>query len=52
MLQGYTSLGGILNTRPNPRLKKADSDMSNGADQYLPAYELTDDADERLGRGV
>ena len=41
--QGYTSLGGIHNTRPNPRLK-------NGENSFLPAYELTDDDDERLGR--
>lgn len=42
--QGYTSLGGINNTVPNPYLKKDD--------KYLPAYMLYDDADERerLGR--
>lgn len=50
--EGYTSLGGMLNTQPNPRLKKtADGDAAEG-NEYLPAYELTDDDDERLGRNV
>jgi len=40
----------MLNTHPNPRLKKANSDDSAKPDEYLPAYELTDDDDERLGR--
>lgn len=42
--KGYTSLGGIENTIPNPYLKNGDS--------FLPAYMLVDDADERerLGR--
>lgn len=41
---GYTSLGGIDNTVPNPYLKRDD--------KYLPAYMLYDQADERerLGR--
>lgn len=42
---GYTSLGGIKNTTPNPYLRV------DGA-QYLPAYMLKENADERerLGR--
>ncbi|CAI5757275.1 unnamed protein product [Candida verbasci] len=42
---GYTSLGGINRTKPNPDLK-----LENG--DYLPAYMLKDHADEkeRLGR--
>lgn len=42
----------MLNTHPNPRLKKGadgDGDVAKGG-EYLPAYELTDDDDERLGR--
>ncbi|POS84354.1 hypothetical protein EPUL_004038 [Erysiphe pulchra] len=42
--QGYTSLGGITDTHPNPALKIDDTDI------YKPAYELTDDDAERLGR--
>ena len=43
--QGYTSLGGINSTIPNPLLK-----LPNG--KYQPAYMLKEDADnnERLGR--
>lgn len=43
---GYTSLGGISNTVPNPYLKV------EGKEEYLPAYMLTERADERerLGR--
>lgn len=42
----------MLNTGPNPRLKKgSDGDAANG-EEYLPAYELTDDDDERLGRNI
>lgn len=42
---GYTSLGGIHNTVPNPKLKIS-------SDKYLPAYKLTKNSDEleRLGR--
>ncbi|WPK23871.1 hypothetical protein PUMCH_001121 [Australozyma saopauloensis] len=41
---GYTSLGGVDTTSPNPYLKSGSS--------YLPAYALQDHADdrERLGR--
>lgn len=46
---GYTSLGGTSDTLPNPRLKIAGK--ANGAGEgYLPAYELTQDMEERLGR--
>lgn len=46
--KGYTSLGGIDDTHPNPALKghggKADGE------QFRPAYELMEDREERLGR--
>ncbi|KAJ5184114.1 hypothetical protein N7492_001730 [Penicillium capsulatum] len=46
---GYTSLGGTSDTHPNPRLRV--SAEANGAGEgYLPAYELTHDLEERLGR--
>ncbi|KAF7167848.1 hypothetical protein CNMCM5623_001011 [Aspergillus felis] len=55
--QGYTSLGGTTDTHPNPKLRVDDSaDPSQGAadgtqsQHYLPAYELTEDQEERLGR--
>jgi FAD synthetase len=40
--EGYTSLGGVNDTSKNPKLK------DNGG--YRPAYELTKDSEERLGR--
>jgi FAD synthetase len=40
--QGYTSLGGTNDTRPNPALRKESG--------YRPAFELEDDGEERLGR--
>ncbi|GME68352.1 unnamed protein product [Ambrosiozyma monospora] len=43
--RGYTSLGGVDNTIPNPLLK--DDKSKNG---YLPAYMLLDDEHERLSR--
>lgn len=45
--QGYTSLGGRLDTNPNPALRKV-----NGAGEveYRPAYELVGEHAERLGR--
>lgn len=47
---GYTSLGGTSDTHPNPKLQvdKAEAGGSDG--RYLPAYELTEDREERLGR--
>ncbi|KAH7261803.1 hypothetical protein BKA59DRAFT_461846 [Fusarium tricinctum] len=44
--QGYTSLGGKKDTHPNPHLKK----QENGGETFRPAYELTEDDEERLGR--
>lgn len=46
MHQGYTSLGGKKDTHPNPHLKK---EGQNG-EGFRPAYELTADDEERLGR--
>ncbi|PHH68083.1 hypothetical protein CDD82_858 [Ophiocordyceps australis] len=43
--QGYTSLGGVKNTRPNPALA-LNPDMT----AYRPAYELQCENEERLGR--
>lgn len=44
--KGYTSLGGVHNTIRNPKLQQGED--------YLPAYMLTDNADEyeRLGRNI
>ncbi|KAM0202014.1 hypothetical protein ACHAQI_011022 [Fusarium lateritium] len=44
--RGYTSLGGKKDTHPNPHLKKQDND----GETFRPAYELTEDDEERLGR--
>lgn len=40
--QGYTSIGSVKTTNPNPKLLK------DG--KYLPAYELKDEKYEREGR--
>lgn len=56
--QGYTSLGGTTDTDPNPKLRidsvlqqnKEESMQKRRAEQYRPAYELTEDFEERLGR--
>ncbi|KAJ9613391.1 3'-phosphoadenosine 5'-phosphosulfate sulfotransferase [Cladophialophora chaetospira] len=45
--EGYTSLGGINDTVRNPKLKYIDED---GRERYKPAYEMTWDEGERLGR--
>lgn len=45
--QGYTSLGGVKDTIRNPKLRFVGED---GREHYRPAYELTEDTDERLGR--
>ncbi|GBP46921.1 FAD synthase [Eumeta japonica] len=47
--KGYTSIGSILNTRPNPALVYTDS--SNRI-SYLPAWKLKDPSQERAGRLV
>ena len=46
--QGFTSLGGKEDTRPNPMLavKGEDGEVL----RYKPAYELIKDGEERLGR--
>lgn len=56
--QGYTSLGGTSDTLPNPKLRVDDqiqqseeeSQREAQSQQYRPAYELTEDLEERLGR--
>lgn len=45
--EGYTSLGGVNDTLPNPKLKYIDE---AGKEKYRPAYELVQDDEERLGR--
>ena len=45
--RGYTSLGSIENTHPNPQLKRVDE---NGIVSYRPAYQLSDQDSERAGR--
>ncbi|KAL2840202.1 hypothetical protein BJY01DRAFT_21682 [Aspergillus pseudoustus] len=44
--EGYTSLGGVKDTLPNPKLLIAAGDGR----RYHPAHVLTADEDERLGR--
>ncbi|EAW06777.1 FAD synthase [Aspergillus clavatus NRRL 1] len=56
--RGYTSLGGTTDTHPNPKLRVnslAGSELAAAPGtredhRYRPAYELTDDQEERLGR--
>ncbi|KAL2263917.1 hypothetical protein VTK26DRAFT_4298 [Humicola hyalothermophila] len=43
--RGFTSLGGVTDTRPNPALA-----VDGDASKFRPAYELRDDDEERLGR--
>ncbi|KAK4221432.1 hypothetical protein QBC38DRAFT_129703 [Podospora fimiseda] len=43
--RGFTSLGGVTDTRPNPALA-----VSGDCSKFRPAYELRDDDEERLGR--
>jgi len=45
--RGYTSLGSIENTHPNPQLKQVDE---KGIVSYRPAYQLSDQDSERAGR--
>ena len=42
--RGFTSLGGTLDTHPNPLLKVGDGEG------FKPAYELQDESQERCGR--
>ncbi|KAK3394431.1 hypothetical protein B0H63DRAFT_45571 [Podospora didyma] len=44
--QGFSSLGGMTNTRPNPALALDGPDGK----RFRPAYELVRDDEERLGR--
>ena len=44
---GFTSLGGMRDTHPNPRLRYTDDE---GRERFKPAWELEEDAEERLGR--
>ena len=46
--EGYTSLGGVGDTLRNPNLRYLDP--QTGQEKYRPAYELTEDGAERLGR--
>ncbi|KAK0734972.1 hypothetical protein B0T26DRAFT_690292 [Lasiosphaeria miniovina] len=46
--QGFSSLGGVTNTRPNPAL--ALDPGVDGTKKFRPAYELVRDDEERLGR--
>jgi FAD synthetase len=57
--EGYTSLGGTLDTHPNPKLAVKDASTVSSPNstapnrphaKFRPAYELTDDDEERLGR--
>lgn len=45
--EGFTSLGGVGDTHPNPKLKRCDRD---GKERFEPAWALEEDSDERLGR--
>ena len=45
---GYTSLGGTKDTLPNPALQLSGSTPIDP--KFRPAYELIEDAEERLGR--
>lgn len=46
---GYTSIGSVNNTQPNPKLAYVDL---CGSTAYLPAWQLMDGSSERAGRGV
>ena len=45
--EGYTSLGGVGDTHPNPALSYCDA---LGKEKFRPAFELEEDGHERLGR--
>lgn len=46
--EGYTSLGGVGDTLRNPKLRYVN--LETGEEEYRPAYTLTEDDEERLGR--
>lgn len=50
--QGFTSLGGREDTKPNPRLAIIKEVGGDGVvvGGFKPAYELVEDSEERLGR--
>lgn len=43
--RGFTSLGGMTDTHPNPALA-----LDANGTKFRPAYELVADDEERLGR--
>jgi FAD synthetase len=43
--RGYTSIGNMRNTKPNPHLENKDHPGT-----FLPAYKLLEDSLERAGR--
>ena len=45
--EGFTSLGGLGDTKRNPRLR-----VDGEGEVYRPAWELVDEGEERAGRGV
>ncbi|KAF8450207.1 hypothetical protein BGX38DRAFT_1250079 [Terfezia claveryi] len=47
---GYTSLGGTTDTQPNPKLLMDEDGIGGQEVTFRPAYELTEDSEERLGR--
>ncbi|KAI9791543.1 MAG: 3'-phosphoadenosine 5'-phosphosulfate sulfotransferase [Candelina submexicana] len=47
---GYTSLGGTLDTHPNPALRAKVESSQESSIVFRPAYELVEDREERLGR--
>ncbi|KAI9842509.1 MAG: hypothetical protein M1837_007103 [Sclerophora amabilis] len=48
---GFTSLGGTTDTSPNPALRATSTEGSDsGNEKFLPAYDLIESDEERLGR--
>ena len=50
--EGYTSLGGMRDTHPNPALRIEVPVGDTQPETFRPAYELREDRAERLGREV
>lgn len=51
--RGYTSLGGMTDTLPNPSLqisRELEDSVLNDAPEYRPAWQLQNGGEERLGR--